>query len=179
MTSDAMNLKNKLAVTATILAVMAVVIAQQHTHKQYHPDRSSIITHPAVRAHSTLRLSTKARPRHFEIRNITIYFHGQATSTVNGPQAATLQTISHHYQVLTTSASPGGGNIYLYSVQFTIPTWYGSLNGNSNCPGAARTRDTHLLWMRITRDKAQTTCDMRPQAFSISMAIPTYEAPVS
>lgn len=177
MTCDAMNLKNKLAVTATILAVMAVVIAQP-AHAQAITTRTDQASYtPGGAGTFYITVVNQSPTQTLEIRNITIYFPW--AGYVDGKWAAGSNITNNlsPYQVLTTSASPGGGNIYLYSVQFTIPSWYGALNGNSNCPGGTTSTRYGIYSGCVLLGTNTNNLRYETTSFSISMAIPTYEAP--
>src|SRR5207245_8706680 len=121
-----MNLKNKLAVTATILAVMAVVIAQP-AHAQAITTRTDQASYtPGGAGTFYLTVVNQSPTQTLEIRNITIYFPW--AGYIDGKWAAGSNVTFNlsPYQVLTTSGSPGGRHLYLNNLQFTLHSCYRS-----------------------------------------------------
>ena len=172
-----MNLKNKLAVTATILTVMAVVIAQP-AHAQAITTRTDQASYtPGGAGTFYITVVNQSPTQTLEIRNITIYFPW--AGYVDGKWAAggNVSFNLSPYQVLTTSGSPGGGNIYLYNVQFTIPSWHGSFIGGSSCPGGNTSTRYGIYAGCVLLGTNTNGLRYETTSFSISMAIPTYEAP--
>ena len=172
-----MNLKSKLAVTATILTVMAVVIAQPG-HAQAITTRTDQASYtPGGAGTFYITVVNQSPTQTLEIRNITIYFPW--AGYVDGKWAAggNVSFNLSPYQVLTTSGSPGGGNIYLYNVQFTIPSWYGSFIGGSSCPGGNTSTRYGIYAGCVLLGTNTNGLRYETTSFSISMAIPTYEAP--
>src|SRR3989442_14153403 len=127
-----MNLKNKLAVPATILAVMAVVLAPPPLAQAITTRTDQASYTPGGAGTFYITVVNQSPTQTLEIRNITIYFPW--AGYVDGKSVAGSNVLFNlsPYQVLTTSVSPGACSLYLCIVQVTIPSWYCSfISGNS------------------------------------------------
>ncbi|HZD13320.1 MAG TPA: hypothetical protein VE177_07370, partial [Candidatus Binatus sp.] len=169
-------MKNKLAVVAAILAVFAVAIAQP-AHAQSITTRTDQASYtPGGSGTLYITVVNQSPTQTLEIRNITIYFPWAGYIDGKWASGGNVSYNLSPYQVLTTSASPGGGNIYLYNVQFTIPSWYGSF-GSSNCPGGSTSTRYGVYAGCVLLGTNTNGLRYESMSFGVSMAIPTYQAP--
>src|SRR2546422_5688971 len=116
-----MNLKNKLAVTATILAVMAVVIAQP-AHAQAITTRTDQASYtPGGAGTFYITVVNQSPTQTLEIRNITIYFpwagYVDGKWAAGGDGSFKLSP----YRVFPTNCSPTRRHIFPYQRLFNPP----------------------------------------------------------
>jgi hypothetical protein len=169
-----MNLKNKLVVTVAILAVIAVAfapsahaqtIATRTDQASYTPGGTGTLYITVVNPSSTDTL---------EIRNLTIYFPWAGYVDGKWASGGNVSYDLAPYKVLTTSASPGGGNIFTYNTQFSIPSWF--LTAGTNCPGNPGSTTTRYGSYSRCLLLGTNTNGLRyeSQTFTIFMATPNY-----
>ena len=171
-----MNLKNKLAVTATILAVLAVAIAQP-AHAQSITTRTDQASYtPGGTGTLYITIVNQSPTTTLEIRNLTIYFPWAGYVDGKWASGGNVSYNLSPYTVLTTSGSPGGGNIFLYNTAFTIPSWFGAFAG-TNCPGGTTSTRYGIYAGCILLGTNGNGLRYETMSFSMSMAIPTYNAP--
>ena len=171
-----MSLRNRLALIAVMIAVLAVafapsvqaqVITTRTDQASYSPSGSGTLFITIVNDSPTDTL---------EIRNLTIYFPW--AGFVDGKWAAG-SNVTYNlapYKVLTTSVSPGGGNIFTYNAQFTIPSWFGRFSGGSSCPDSTPVR-YGIYSSCVLLGFNGNGLEYQGQLFSVSMAVPTYRVP--
>ena len=167
-----MNRERKLIVVAALLVVIAMVIVQP-AHAQtitYRYDQASYTPGSSGTIYFTI-INTSAGNT-LEIRNITLYFPWAGFYNGNW-QGGNISVNLSPFKVLTTSGSPGGGNIYAWSTGFTVPGWYPGGTGGTSCPGGTNTRyglygSCFLLGTNLGGYETQFV--------SIVMAGPTYQS---
>ena len=171
-----MSLRNRLTVAVVMIAVIAVawapsaqaqIITTRTDQASYSPGGSGTLAITVVNDSPTDTL---------EIRNLTIYFPW--AGFVDGKWAAG-SNVTYNltpYKVLTTSASPGGGNILTYNAQFTIPSWFGRFSSGSNCPDSTHVR-YGIYSSCVLLGSNGNGLEYQGQTFSVSMAVPTYKVP--
>src|SRR5215831_18563548 len=131
----------KSATAVAFLAIFAVIIAQP-AHAQSVTSRTDQAAYsPGGTGTLYVTIVNTSPTQTMEIRNLTIYFPWASFGT-DGKWDSASNNVSVNlspYKVLTTSGSPGGGNIYTYNTPFTVPSWWGSNTGGCNV-GSTNTR---------------------------------------
>ncbi len=161
---------------AAIIAVMTVVFAP--------PAQAQVITSRTDQASYTpggsgtlyITIVNDSPTDTLEIRNLTIYFPWAGFVDGKWASGGNITYNLAPYKVLTTSASPGGGNIFTYNTQFSIPSWFGRLSGGSNCPDTTPVR-YGVYSSCVLLGSNVNGLEYQGQSFSVSMAVPTYKAP--
>ncbi len=170
-------MKNKLMVIAALVAVIAVATAPSAHAQQITTLTDQASYTPSGTGTVTITIVNNSPTNTLEIRNLTIYFPWAGFVSGKWLTGANVTDNLSPYQVLTTSGSPGGGNIFTYSAQFTIPTWFGYGSGSANCPfGSTGTRYSTYSGC-ILLGTNQNGLQYETARLTIPMAIPTYNAP--
>lgn len=171
-----MNLKKKVMLIAALIAVIAVATAPSARAQQISTLTDQAAYSPGGTGTLTITIVNNSPTNTLEIRNLTIYFPW--AGFVNGKwlTGANITDNLAPYQVLTTSGSPGGGNIFTYTTQFSIPSYFGYNSGSTNCPFSASTRySTYSNCILLGTN--QNGLQYETARVNIPMAIPTYNAP--
>ncbi len=170
-----MNVKRKLSMAIAITAIIALAIAPP-AHAQTVTTRTDQASYtPGGSGTLFITIVNNSPTDTLELRNFTIYFPWAGFVDGKWDASNNVSTNLAPYKVLTTSGSPGGGNIYTWSTTFNIPSWFGG-SGFGNCPGSTNTR-YGIYSSCLLLGTNQNGLRYEGQDVAISMAIATYQAP--